>query len=523
MKSIPPLLHRLPFVLLAATSCLAADVPQITAQPQSQTVPIGSSVSFTVVVSSVSFPSYQWRFNGGNISNATNNVFSIASVQSSHAGNYSVAVTNGSGAWVISTNAALTVTVPGSVQFTSSAYVVGERDGSMIIAVSRSGAASSAAYVNYATADATAVAGVDYQSVSGLLTWDSGDAATKTFPVTITDNGAYGSSNYFTVALSGPSGVSLGNPSSAAVTIIQPSLITGQPQSLTVTQGAVAIFSVAAEGYGPLSYTWHYNGTIIAGATNSTYSISNVQARQAGAYSAEVANAAGSVPSDDAILTVSLDPGTVVAWGDNTYGQSTVPPPGPGFTGTQIFNTSGNGGPMEIICGVIGGASQWIKFIPPVSGALFLSTDGSSYDTVMAVFRPSSTNPAVLVLIACDDNSGVNGITSALSIPVSAGQTNWIEVDGVNGATGILQYNWKLVPNFVNGIAAGSYHSLALATDGTVRAWGYNNQGQSSVPGGLTNVASITGGNTFSLALKNSGTVTAWGTHSLGPTAAPST
>src|SRR5437764_505448 len=82
--------------------------------------------------------------------------------------------------------------------------------------------------------DATAVAGVDYQSASGLLTWGNGDAATKTFPVTITDNNAYGSSNYFTVALSGPSGVSLGNPGSAAITIIQPPLITNQPQNLTV-------------------------------------------------------------------------------------------------------------------------------------------------------------------------------------------------------------------------------------------------------------------------------------------------
>jgi len=128
---------------------------------------------------------------------------------------------------------------------------------------------------------------------------------------------------------------------------------------------------VAAEGYGPLSYLWHYNGTVIAGATSSTYSISNVQARQAGTYSVEVANAAGSVPSDDALLAVALDPGNVIAWGDNTYGQSTVPPTGPGFTGTQIFNTSGNTGPMEIICGVIGGASQWIKFIPQCRALYF--------------------------------------------------------------------------------------------------------------------------------------------------------
>jgi len=153
---------------------------------------------------------------------------------------------------------------------------------------------------------------------------------------------------------------------------------------------------VAAEGYGPLSYLWHYNGTVIAGATSSTYSISNVQARQAGTYSVEVANAAGSVPSDDALLAVALDPGNVIAWGTTL----TVSPPFLQLVRVhrhadlQYFwqhRTYGNH------LWVIGGASQWIKFIPPVSGALFLNTDGSSYDTSWRFFRPSSTNPAVLV------------------------------------------------------------------------------------------------------------------------------
>ena len=36
----------------------------------------------------------------------------------------------------------------------------------------------------------------------------------------------------------------------------------------------------------------------------------------------------------------------------------------------------------------------------------------------------------------------------------------------------------------VIGIAAGTYHSLALKGDGTVVAWGYNLYGQTSVPAG---------------------------------------
>jgi alpha-tubulin suppressor-like RCC1 family protein len=40
----------------------------------------------------------------------------------------------------------------------------------------------------------------------------------------------------------------------------------------------------------------------------------------------------------------------------------------------------------------------------------------------------------------------------------------------------------------VVAIAAGYYHSLALKSDGTVVAWGYNYEGETNVPAGLTNV-----------------------------------
>ena len=116
-----------------------------------------------------------------------------------------------------------------------------------------------------------------------------------------------------------------------------------------------------------------------------------------------------------------------------------------GYTGTQVFNTTGSAtSPGEVICGVIGGASDWVSFVAEVDGNLYLNTDGSSYDTVMAVFRRSPTNSAALELLACDNNSGTNGKTSSLILPVEAGKTNYILVDGVNGVTGILQLNYSL-------------------------------------------------------------------------------
>jgi alpha-tubulin suppressor-like RCC1 family protein len=73
----------------------------------------------------------------------------------------------------------------------------------------------------------------------------------------------------------------------------------------------------------------------------------------------------------------------------------------------------------------------------------------------------------------------------------------------------------------VVAISAGTYHSLALRRDGTVVAWGGNIWGQATVPAGLSDVMAISAGTSHNLALKQDGTVVAWGDNTLGQTAVP--
>jgi hypothetical protein len=103
---------------------------------------------------------------------------------------------------------------------------------------------------------------------------------------------------------------------------VRPS-ITVQPQTVTVVPGSEATFSVTASGDPPLSYQWRRNGADLTGETDSTLTLTNVQATNAGIYVVVVSNDAGSVPSSNALLRVLVPP-TIInpAQSDASFGFS---------------------------------------------------------------------------------------------------------------------------------------------------------------------------------------------------------
>lgn len=91
---------------------------------------------------------------------------------------------------------------------------------------------------------------------------------------------------------------------SAASTATAPT-ISAQPQPQAVAPGAVAGFTVSASGTAPLSYQWRRNGVDLVGATTASYVILSAQLSDSGAlFSVTVSNAAGSITSTAAALTV---------------------------------------------------------------------------------------------------------------------------------------------------------------------------------------------------------------------------
>lgn len=108
--------------------------------------------------------------------------------------------------------------VPNVVQFNPANYGVTEACTAITVTINRSGDTSTPATVDYSTADVTATARTDYVSVAGTLQFAPGDTS-KSFVVLINDDSIFEGAETFSVTLSNPSGVALGAPSTAGVTI----------------------------------------------------------------------------------------------------------------------------------------------------------------------------------------------------------------------------------------------------------------------------------------------------------------
>jgi formylglycine-generating enzyme required for sulfatase activity/alpha-tubulin suppressor-like RCC1 family protein len=70
-------------------------------------------------------------------------------------------------------------------------------------------------------------------------------------------------------------------------------------------------------------------------------------------------------------------------------------------------------------------------------------------------------------------------------------------------------------------ISAGGTHSLSLAANGTVKAWGGNASGQTAIPPKLVDIVQISAGGSHNLALRSNGRITAWGANEFGQSTVP--
>ncbi len=165
-------------------------------------------------------------------------------------------------------------------------------------------------YITLQPADQTVAAGANVNFSVGVVgtapfafQWTSNNVAVPgatnaTFTLT---NVSLSASATYSVLVTNNFGDGLSR--NAVLTVLPPS-VTTQPASLVVPGGTDVTFDVGLFGTPPFAYQWIFNNIAVAGATNATFTLTNVNLSASGNYSVMVTNNYGSVLSSNAVLTV---------------------------------------------------------------------------------------------------------------------------------------------------------------------------------------------------------------------------
>ena len=235
--------------------------------------------------------------------------------------------------------------------------------------------------------------------------------------------------------------------------------------------------------------------------------------------------------------------GTVVSWGDNSYGQ---------LGNGNIAYGSYSKVPVAVVTSGVLAGRPVVAIAAGSSFCLALCADGKvaswGQNSYGVLGNNGSADSGVPVAVNTSGKLAGKAVTAisagsnfALALcadgTMAAWGANWSGQLGDNSTTNSavptsVNLSNALVGKSVTAISAGGAHSLALCADGGLVAWGSNGSGvfgdnsgtSSSVPvavpafGALVGrtITSITAGYTHSLALCADGTLAAWGSNYYG-------
>jgi len=92
------------------------------------------------------------------------------------------------------------------------------------------------------------------------------------------------------------------------------------------------------------------------------------------------------------------------------------------------------------------------------ASAVVVSTDGSDFDTTLSVYEGYAESSYSLG----ESDNDAAGVTSSVTIPVIAGETYLIAVDGVSGAQGNIVLSITQTPPPANDNLANAQHLTGL-------------------------------------------------------------
>ena len=195
-------------------------------------------------------------------------------------------------------------------------------------------------------------------------------------------------------------------------------------------------------------------------------------------------------------LTLPLTPGTnvVIALAEDLAGNVGPPAtvtvlynPAPNDHFTNAFELTGLTGTMTGAndwatlepgepphAGNEGGHSLWYYFAAPASGSLVLNTDGSTFDTLLALYEGDSVTN--LTLLAENDDALPGRGYSKLTVALRRGHVYHVAADGFGGATGLLKLQFAFTAtevfyrlNLTSGLGGNVVPPTGLFLEGSTQ------------------------------------------------------
>jgi alpha-tubulin suppressor-like RCC1 family protein len=559
---------------LGSSNPTAPNTPAIAVQPQSQTVFGGSDVTFSVTPtgSAAGSYTYQWQFNGRNISGATSRILNFSAVHFTNEGTYSVLIAS-VGGQVLSPLARLTVWTPGAVR----AWGNNDANQTSVPANLTNVVAVSAGYSNSLAlkidgtlvawgdlthgatlppADATNIVAISsgawhsmgLRDDGTVLVWGRNNEQEFNIPSGVNGNAvAIAAGAYHCMALKRDRTVAVwGDNSSSQLNI--PSGVNGNAVGIA----AGAWHCLALKPYDAI-VGWGNNGDSRATPPLELYNVIRIYAGQ----------------DFSAFLTGD---GGVGAWGNSSFAQT--PPPS---TATQIVRLSS--GPWaqhvlairndlrivpwgrnleaqinvpvnldDVVAVAAGQTHSLALYVPNTLGIAFPPQSQTVFAGNNATFTVGATGAVVNAYSYQWQYNGrpISGATDAtLVIPniqfTNSGVFNVIVTNGTHSVTSVLarltvwtpgalrawgdnMYGEGVEPTGLTNvvsISCGNGYNTVLKIDGTVFPWGDSSFSKTTVPSSATNIAVLAGGSQHTLGLRNDGTVVAWGWNSGGSTTVP--
>ena len=454
-----------------ATSAVATLVvllpPTISTPPLDQSVPAGTNLTFTVAATGTAPLAYQWRFDQTNLNGATSTSLSLTNVQTLQAGGYDVVVTNAYGA-VTSAPATLNV-LPSGPRFTLQP-------------------ASRVASVGQTITFSVAARGTEPLYCQWLSNGTNLPGATA-FTLTLPNVNASFTGTYYSALVS--NSVNFITTSNALLSVV-PVRVWGPSNEMLTAIPASATNLVAVAAGTSHAIALRADGSVVEWSAPQGQ-LEGSQPPPPPTATNVVALAAGS----SHCLALRAD-GSVIAWGKASTATN-VP-----TSATNVFAIVANStyslalrgdgtvvgwGSSRAVLPVPGAVTNVVAIAAGYEEAVALRADGSLVDWG----AKSSATPSVTNIVGLSGGGGIQAGAHFLAWLADNTAVSW-------GANNFGQASVPPAASNVLAVAGGGSFSLALRSDGTVLNWG-GCCGVTAVPADLAGATGIAAGSYHGLAL----------------------